>query len=436
MKILLVNPPVYDFSAYDFWLKPYGLLRIGGYLRSCAEVTLFDFMDRRSRFLSESQKITDRDTFGRGGYYWQPAQKPPEYKDVKGSYKRFGVPEGAFINVLQGDRFNAVFITSAMTYWYLGIKEVIQNVRKYQPHATIFLGGIYATLCAAHAEKLGADYVLSGNLTEEKNLSCVKDLFGADLNFAALPYWEGYSELPYGILKLNDGCPLNCSYCSVKQFYPKFCHRDLKNILEEYDFLLKKGAKNIAFYDDALLVDPKKVFFPFLEKAHAKEPNMLFHVPNAVHVNLITAEMSAKLKYFGFKKIFLGFESTSFRWQKETGGITGNKTDVENFKKAVFNLKNAGFSAKDLTAYLMVGHPQQLEQEIIDSVEFVASCGIRSMLAEFSPIPGTPDGEACADIVDLTEPLYHNSSVFPLFSLGQEKVQRIKDLVRERNAAL
>ena len=26
-RILLVNPPIYDFAAYDFWLKPYGMLR-------------------------------------------------------------------------------------------------------------------------------------------------------------------------------------------------------------------------------------------------------------------------------------------------------------------------------------------------------------------------------------------------------------------------
>jgi len=29
-KILLVNPPVHDFAAYDFWLKPYGLLSVAG----------------------------------------------------------------------------------------------------------------------------------------------------------------------------------------------------------------------------------------------------------------------------------------------------------------------------------------------------------------------------------------------------------------------
>lgn len=45
-RILLVNPPIYDFSAYDFWLKPYGLLRVAGFLRDQADFYLFDYLDR------------------------------------------------------------------------------------------------------------------------------------------------------------------------------------------------------------------------------------------------------------------------------------------------------------------------------------------------------------------------------------------------------
>jgi hypothetical protein len=37
LRILLVNPPVYDFAAYDFWPKPYGMLTVAGYLRSKAD---------------------------------------------------------------------------------------------------------------------------------------------------------------------------------------------------------------------------------------------------------------------------------------------------------------------------------------------------------------------------------------------------------------
>ena len=46
VKILLVNPSVYDFAAYDFWVKPYGMLNAAGTLRDRAEISLFDYMDR------------------------------------------------------------------------------------------------------------------------------------------------------------------------------------------------------------------------------------------------------------------------------------------------------------------------------------------------------------------------------------------------------
>src|SRR5213594_3000013 len=44
-RILLVNPSIHDFSAYDFWLKPYGLLQVAGQLRGKAELHLFDYLD-------------------------------------------------------------------------------------------------------------------------------------------------------------------------------------------------------------------------------------------------------------------------------------------------------------------------------------------------------------------------------------------------------
>ena len=46
-KILLVNPPVYDFAAYDLWAKPLGLLYLSSILKQqniC--VQFFDYMDR------------------------------------------------------------------------------------------------------------------------------------------------------------------------------------------------------------------------------------------------------------------------------------------------------------------------------------------------------------------------------------------------------
>ena len=64
-KILLVNPPIYDFAAYDFWLKPYGLLSVAGYLQKKADFELFDYLDRLHPLLKK-QKNLQSDPWGRG----------------------------------------------------------------------------------------------------------------------------------------------------------------------------------------------------------------------------------------------------------------------------------------------------------------------------------------------------------------------------------
>jgi hypothetical protein len=45
--ILLINPWIHDFAAYDFWAKPLGLLTIAGILRLHGyEITYIDCLDR------------------------------------------------------------------------------------------------------------------------------------------------------------------------------------------------------------------------------------------------------------------------------------------------------------------------------------------------------------------------------------------------------
>ena len=63
-RVLLINPPIYDFSAYDFWLRPLGLLTVAGYLRPFAEMVLFDYLDRSDPAASGGKPSSE--TFGRG----------------------------------------------------------------------------------------------------------------------------------------------------------------------------------------------------------------------------------------------------------------------------------------------------------------------------------------------------------------------------------
>ena len=80
-KILLVNPPIYDFSAYDFWLKPYGLLRVAGYLRGQAQLSLFDYLDRFHP-LAPSHPAQRPGTWERGPFYAENVPKPVQFTAI------------------------------------------------------------------------------------------------------------------------------------------------------------------------------------------------------------------------------------------------------------------------------------------------------------------------------------------------------------------
>jgi radical SAM superfamily enzyme YgiQ (UPF0313 family) len=404
VKLLLVNPPVYDFTAFDFWLRPYGLLRVAGRLRTC-ELTAFDYLVSH-----------DRDEFGRGRFDRQLVPKPAPLADVPRRFYRFGRARDEFHAVLSSEAFDVVLVQTVMTYWYLGVREVIEDVRRLQPHARIVLGGVYATLCPEHASQLGADLVLSGTDLRRLELPLCDDL----------PYWEGV-DASVGVLKITEGSPFRCTYCSVPIVYPHFEGRSLELSLGELRHLARLGARNVAFYDDALLFKPDRILLPFLDAVLREDIRVAFHTPNALNARFITPEIARMMVRAGFKTFYLGLESSEYEWQRRTGG----KVYSEEFADAVRNLKAAG--ATSITAYIIAGHPSSAGQNLEQSMHFAADLGAHVMLSEFAPIPGTPDGDACGAMTNLDEPLNHNKTAFTYRKLGDERLQGLKDLSRHLN---
>ena len=303
----------------------------------------------------------------------------------------------------------------------------MEDLRSIWPEARIVLGGNYVTICPGHANRLGADLVVPG--TDLAPLWRFLDMV-PDESQPAL--WEVYGRLRTGVLKLAEGCPFKCTYCSVPKVYGRFAPRSLERSWAELELLVSQGATDVAFYDDALLFDTEHVLAPFLRRVVEQGVRVNFHTPNALNARFITAELAALMLQAGFKTFYLGFESRSRSWQESTG----SKVYSEELAQAVGYLIAAGAAPTEITAYQIVGHPNSDVQELEGSMQFVHSLGIRGMLADFSPIPGTPDGDACRQWVDLDEPLLHNKSAFPVFRLDFEKVNRLKDLQRQLNRSL
>ena len=440
-----MNPPIHDFAAYDFWLRPYGLLTVTGQLRGQAEFLFFDYLDRvRSNcglqiddcglggpFDTNPQSAfrnPQSDQWGRGPFPFERIPNPAHLKDIPRYFRRFGWPRANFQQYLgKHAPFDFALVQTMMTYWYPGVAEVIEDIRHACPDARIVLGGNYATLCTEHARRLGADPVVVGS-----DLQPLWQLLGLTPDSEQPALWEVYDSLHVGAIKLSDGCPFRCSYCSVPKVYAGFKPRPLGRALAELQFLVERGAENVAFYDDALLCDAEKVLAPFLHEVIGRGIRVNFHTPNALNARFVTTELADLMVRAGFKTFYLGFESASRLWQQGTGG----KVFSEELAQSAKYLLAAGADPANVTAYQILGHPDSDLQELEASMRFVHGLGIRGMLADFSPIPGTADGEACRRWVDMDEPLMHNKTAFPILQLGFDEVNRLKDLQRQLNRDL
>jgi hypothetical protein len=456
-SILLINPWITDFAAYDFWIKPVGLLYLAGVLRNAGlHPRLVDCMDRCHPDLLKWQGLNapQNRRWSTGKFLRTPIPKPAVYREVPRLYCRYGMPEEIFDKLcLDGPTPQAILVTSGMTYWYPGVQMAIARLRRLFPQTPILLGGIYATLCTKHArEHSGADVVIAGEAEGvivsaiEKALGKMGNAFTGALNTEHLPSldtlpfpaFDLYPRLQFATIMTSRGCPLKCTFCASRIVSGNYRWRSLDGVMAELDWLHRGlGAREFAFYDDALLTNRDHHFLPLCERIINSEIQATFHTPNGVQAKFIDATTARLMRRAGFKTIRLAYESGSEERQRDMS----KKVSNASFAAAVNHLQAAGFGAKELDAYVMMALPVQSLEEVLQSMAYVHSLGVGIRLAAFSPIPGTVDFDravARGEIDMNVDPLLTNNSILPirLPDVGIETYFRLGQLAKELNAAL
>jgi len=414
---LLINPWVYDFAVFDLYLKPLGLLYLSSHLKKYGiNIKFLDCMNRLDKYFVEKNLIYNK-KYGTGKFYYEVIEKPEILKFVPRNYKRYGLPynevKDRLIYLKETEKIDAILITGMMTYWYLGVFDMIKLVKKLFPAVPILLGGIYPSLMKEHSEKLaGANYVIKGN-----NLKYILEKIFKILNFSPptsikfpenFAQWEEpdyslYENLSYIVILTSIGCPFKCTYCATPLIYPKYQFKNYKSIINT---IKKFNVKNIAFYDDALLFNFEKNIKIFLKEIINSNYTLNFHTPNGLHIRFITEEVAEILYRANFKTIRLSFETANIKRQK----ITGNKTTTNELKKAIKYLKKAGYNEKEIEVYILAGFPDQTKEEVIESINIVKDFGGTPKIVEYAPIPGTADYKRFFS--NHIDPLLHNNSIF------------------------
>lgn len=424
-NIFLINPWIYDFAAYDFWIKPLGLLTLGAILRQNGfQITVIDCLNpwHGSVKTGPSPGAPKRTALGTGEFPKTHLPKPDFFSSFPRKFSRYGISISTFQEILRSlPRPDLVLVGSMMTYWYPGVFEAIRQVKSVFPGVPVVLGGHYVTLCRDHAALSGADILVEG-MGESALPSLCRNILGEEMRF--IPSLNDYDAYPYpafDLLPRNDqipiltsrGCPYDCTYCAARILNPGFVRRDPYKVVEEIEFWYKKYSMvNFAFYDDALLIQPSEMFIPLAEELIRRKLPCRFHCPNGLHLREVTQNIARLMYRAGFQTIRFGFETSDRQRQRETGGKVKNS----ELETAVAYLKEAGYRDHDIGVYLLCGLPNQDALEVRRSIDYVYACGGRPIIAEYSPIPGTAlwnEAVAASPFPLAEEPLYHNNTLLP-----------------------
>ena len=432
-KFLLINPWVYDFALYDLWMKPLGILRIARILKNYGEVFFIDCLDRGNLSIN-----TREDEYGCGKFYKKKVKAPETLKEIKRPYFRYGMKEEEFLrNIENVPSPDFTFITTGMTYWYIGVKEIVNKVKKIFPETRVFLGGIYATLLPNHAKNIsGVDGIFTGK-DEDKLSIFLKNLLSKDIKvpYFPIPDLSLLGRKDSWVIETSRGCPFRCSYCASHILSPHFLRRKREDIIRELNYLKDEGVKHIVLYDDAFLI-PENEPLSILDEIIENKFNFTFHTPNGLHARFLTSEIAEKMREANFKTIRLSLETSREDLQKETGGKVRNK----EFENALKNLSYAGYYRKDIGVYIMLGLPGSSQEDLKESILYVHSLGAKVILASFSPIPGTLEWEKLKNkgiIKEEIDPLWHNNTIFPLkLGWSEEGIREFRLWVSELNKKL
>lgn len=445
-QALLIRPWIEDFSAFDLWMRPLGSLRLATILRRLGiEVGLLDCLDRRSPLL-EGLPPPPRHRMGEfdcGHLYREEIESPRVLSFVPRRFKRFGAPLDHVTRQLGTEKAPDVILVACMaTYWYTGTFRMIRLVKSLWPQTPVVLGGIYPLLCPEHAcEHSGADVVLSDPGWEAVIRSAAPYMGGISERLIASACTEPI-ESAFDLLTsrrsipllTRSGCPFRCTYCASEHINPTSVAFPPDWIVDQVsESLSDDGIMDVAFFDDALLLDPQRHSKPIFEEFARRGLPARFHTPNALHIRFIDRELAILMWRAGVRTIRLGLESDDPEFLSSSGG----KVVTAEFATAMEHLRNAGFTAREVGTYVMAGLPGQSLDAIRRTALSAHRAGSEVKLALYSPTPrtqlfGNHDGFRLDPSKD---PLLQNDSLVPWRSalFAPEEFQELRNWVNRLN---
>ena len=235
---------------------------------------------------------------------------------------------------------------SAMTFQFDTLIKVARVVRQFDPDIKIVAGGYHPSLMARKlsAEELRSlDFIVRGEgegtlrelMTElERPTPDLERIAGVsyrqgdqwqhnqerpllDLDQILLPRRESrlaqdffLLDLSMDVAETSRGCPFNCKFCSINQFYGStFRQFPLSRIIADLQAIRSRGTRVVFFVDDNITYDIEH-FRQVCQAIVQHGLNDLCYLTQVTAVGIAqNPSLVAEMARANFRHVFVGFES-------------------------------------------------------------------------------------------------------------------------------
>ncbi|MBL7203233.1 MAG: cobalamin-dependent protein [Desulfobacteraceae bacterium] len=294
-----------------------------------------------------------------------------------------------FIKELQGCSYDIVGVSAIIPN--IGkVKRMCDLVRKYQPNATVVVGGHVANKEDVH-EIIDADHIVKGD-----GVQWFRKFLGQDeaapVRHPVTPSGNGTrimgvplsekAEDTAAILIPSVGCPMGCNFCSTSAMFGgkgKFLNfyetgDELFGVMQRIETKLK--TQSFFVLDENFLMHRKRAL-RLLELMEKNQKSWSLYVFSSARV--LKSYTTEQLVGLGVSWVWTGLEGEDSRYQKL------RKVDTHSF---VRHLQSHGICVLGSSIIGMEHHtPENIDQIIDHAVSHDADFH-QFML--YTPIPGTP----------------------------------------------
>jgi radical SAM superfamily enzyme YgiQ (UPF0313 family) len=237
-----------------------------------------------------------------------------------------------------------------------------------------------------------------------------------------------YRRTPVAVMTTSRGCNRKCIFCfqTDKTRKSGIRYRSVGNVLDEIEYCLRRGYREIKFIDETLAADYDRAM-DLAQKIKARRLDFTWFA--SACVNQVDRPLLQAFKEAGCWAILMGAESGV---QKNLNTLRKG-IRLDQIREAVRSAKQVGL--KVFTPFLF-GIPGETFEEGLQTIEF--ACELDPHVANFhalTPFPGTElfnnierYGTRSEDLFDYT----YQGVAFTPYSMSREEIGRLRQLAFKR----